>query len=102
MSADTIALILVALIAPFATLNVVLYAFMPWYRSLIGWRLMASDLGLALLVDISLLYNWLGDNYALRDVVRLSVFTLVLLGAVFATVTLIAALRERHREKRAQ
>jgi len=61
---------------------------------------MASDLGLALLVDISLAYKAFGDDYALRDVVRLSVYAIVLAGVLFATGALIAALREKRREKR--
>ncbi len=35
---------------------------------------MTSSLGLAFLIDISLAYKAFGDNYALRDVVRLSVY----------------------------
>lgn len=101
MSADTIALVMVAIMAPFATLNVILYALYPWYRSLIGWRLMAGDLGLALLIDISLLYKAFGDSYALRDVVRLTVYALVLVGVLFTTCTLILAQRERRRVRRA-
>ena len=42
-------------IAPPATLFPILYAFRPWYRSLIGRALMTHSVGLALLIDISLL-----------------------------------------------
>lgn len=84
MTADHAAVILVLAAAPAATAVPVLYAWRArrnWFRTVLGWALMTSSTGLALLVDISLLYQWLGDNYALRDVVRLSVYSLIVAGA---------------------
>lgn len=97
MSVDVVALLLVLAIAPAITLFSILYTLTsPWYRSMAGWALWWSSSGLALLVDISLVYQWLGDNYALRDVVRLSVFTWILIGA---WLKLIALLREKWRAR---
>lgn len=79
---DDLAFVLVAGIAPPATLFALLYTFTrPWWTTMIGRAMLISSTGLALLVDISLLYRWLGDDYALRDAVRLTVFWVVCAGA---------------------
>jgi hypothetical protein len=80
--ADLAALILIGATAPAITLFCLIYGFTsPWYKTLIGRALFVSSTGLALLVDISLLYKWLGDNYFLRDLVRLSVYGFICAGA---------------------
>jgi hypothetical protein len=100
MSADTAALIIVALVALPINAFTVLYAFTtPWWLEWIGRALLVSSLGLMLLVDISLLYNWLGDDYPGRDAVRLTVYTIICLGAWFK---LIAYFVERRRARRAR
>lgn len=84
MSVDTIALWLIIAAAPPATLFPFCFAYVSrgvWYRNPIGRALMTSSTGLALLLDISLIYQWLGDDYALRDVVRLTVFFVICAGA---------------------
>ena len=98
MSADLAAIIIVGSIAPAITLFALGYTFFsPWWRSLPGWALWWSSTGLALLVDISLVYQWLGDDYYLRDVVRLSVYSWIALGAY---LKLIAFGREKYRKWR--
>lgn len=93
MTADVWAVVLVAAIAPAATVFPFWYGLVaPWYRSWIGFALMTSTTGLALLVDISLAYQWLGDDYALRDSVRLTVYSIVCAGS---WLTLIAFARSR-------
>ena len=100
MSADLIRLVLLCSMVPFVTANVVIYGLcMPWYRSLVGWRVFLTDLGLAALVDISFVYHFLGDNYSARDIVSITVFAIVLAGAVFCTVTLVQALIRRRRDR---
>lgn len=95
MSVDLAAVLLVLIAAPAQTAFVFYYGFTsPWWRSLIGRALMTKAVGLALLIDISLIYNWLGDAYAARDVVRLSVFALI---AVGAWLQLAAFIAEKHR-----
>lgn len=84
MSADLAAVILVLIAAPAATLFPFCYAYIArgvWWRSPAGRALMTSSTALALLIDISLAYQWLGDDYALRDAVRLTVYAWVALGA---------------------
>lgn len=84
MSADTLAVVLVVLAAPPATLFPPFYAWISrgrWWRNPTGRALMASSTGLALLIDISLLYQAFGDDYALRDVVRLTVYAWIATGA---------------------
>lgn len=81
-TADIIAVGILLATAPAITLFSIIYGLTsPWYRTLIGRALFVSSSGLAMLVDISLVYQWLGDNYALRDVVRISVFSYICLGA---------------------
>lgn len=100
--ADTVALITVIGIAPAATLFAIIYGFtVPWWQTMIGRAMLASSVGLALLVDISLLYNWLGDDYSLRDMVRLSVFFTVFLGAWFKLGALVKEKLAARREHRA-
>lgn len=84
--------------APAQTGFAIIYGFgSPWWRSLLGRALFTKALALALLIDISLLYQWLGDDYALRDVVRLSVYTLI---AVGAWMQLVALLKEKFQGRR--
>lgn len=79
---DAIAVLLILCAAPPATLFPILYAIVaPWRSTVAGRALMTSSVALALLIDISLIYQWLGDDYALRDVVRFSVYVLILCGA---------------------
>lgn len=101
--ADTAAVVIVAAIAPPATLFAIIYGFtVPWWETMIGRAMLISSTGLALLVDISLLYQVFGDNYAARDVVRLSVFLIVCAGAWWKFAALVneklAARRERRSE----
>ena len=78
---DTIAVLMILAAAPAATAFPIAYAiFAPWWRTVAGRALMTSSVALALLIDISLLYQWLGSDYALRDVVRFSVYGLILAG----------------------
>ena len=84
MSADTAAVLLVVVAAPAATTFPLLYAWVArrvWWRTWTGRALMTSSTALALLIDISLAYQAFGDDYALRDVVRLTVFALIAAGA---------------------
>lgn len=84
MTADTAAVLLVVAAAPAATLFPFLYAWVGrhvWWRNPTGRALMTSSTALALLIDISLVYQAFGDDYALRDAVRLTVFALIAAGA---------------------
>jgi hypothetical protein len=84
VSADVAAVLLVVAAAPAATVFPFLYAWVArgvWWRTPTGRALMVSSTALALLIDISLAYQAFGDDYALRDLVRLSVFGLIAVGA---------------------
>lgn len=90
MTADTAAILLVLAAAPAATLFPLLYGFtVRWWTFWIGRALMVSSTGLGLLIDISLIYQWLGDNYALRDVVRLTVYAFICAGAWLKLTALV-------------
>lgn len=100
MSADLAAVLLVLAAAPAQTAFAVFYSFTsPWWRTLIGRALFTKAWGLALLIDISLLYKWLGDEYALRDVVRLTVYALITVGAWLQLWAFVLEKRRR-RERR--
>ena len=99
MSADTVAVLLVLAAAPAATLFPFLYGWVArgvWWRTPTGRALMTSSTALALLIDISLAYKVFGDDYALRDVVRLTVYALIALGA---WLKLGALVYEWHRDR---
>lgn len=99
MSADTAAVLLVIAAAPAATLFPFCYAWIArgvWWRTPIGRALMTSSTALALLIDISLVYKAFGDDYVLRDAVRLTVFALVALGAWLK----LGALLYEHRQSK--
>lgn len=84
MSVDTAALLLIVVAAPPLTMFVPYYAWVArgvWYRNLTSFALMVSTSGLMMLVDISLLYAVLGDDYPWRNVVRLTVYTWIAVGA---------------------
>lgn len=90
MSADTAATLLIALAGVAYTLFVVLYAAtVRWWDSLAAIALMISSSGLMLLINISLLYQWLGDDYYLREVVRLTVFFWIGVGGWVKLVALV-------------
>lgn len=98
MSADTAAFLLIALAAPPLTMFVPYYAWVArhsWWRNPAGRALMVSTSGLALLVDISLLYQVLGDDYRYRDAVRLTVYTWIVVGAWLKFGALVYESRRR-------
>lgn len=98
MNADLLAVVLILAAAPPATLFPLLYGLTaPWWRAWIGRALFASSLGLGLLIDISLLYKVFGDNYALRDVVRLSVYFIIVCGAWLTFTAWIIERRDARR-----
>lgn len=81
MSPDKMAALLIMAAAPPATLFPLVYGFTaPWWRSLVGRALMVKAVGLALLIDVSIVYQIFGDDYPLRDAVRLGVFSLITVG----------------------
>lgn len=91
--ADLVAIIVVVGIAATSSTFAVVYATTrPWWTTTIGRAMLISSSGLALLTDIALLYNFLGDDYALRDAVRLTVYIVILIGSCYK---LRALLRER-------
>lgn len=97
---DTIAVLLIVAAAPAQTAFVILYGVgSPWWRSVVGRALFTKALALALLIDISVAYHFLGDNYALREVVRLSVFALIAIGTWLQLGALIYERRRRGRDR---
>ena len=101
MSADTVAVLLVLVAAPPATLFPLIYGFtVRWWTFWIGRALLTSSVGLALLIDISLLYKWLGDDYLLRDIVRLTVYAIIAVGAWLKLASILIEKRRSRRSRR--
>lgn len=103
MSADTAAVLLIVIAAPAATIFPLWYGLtVRWWTFWIGRALMMSSLGLGLLIDISLVYQWLGDDYFLRDIVRLTVYSIIAAGAWLKLISLAIEKfhARRHREAR--
>jgi hypothetical protein len=81
VSADTLAMWTVFAMVPVWTTFTILYGFFsPWRHTIAGWAVFISSTGLTLLIDISAVYNILGDDYPFRDFVRQAVFTFILIG----------------------
>ena len=99
MSADAMAVTLVALMAFPATMFPIIFGLTgPWWRTLVGRALMTKSVGLALLIDISLLYTIFGDDYAARDAVRLGVYGFILAGVWLQFIALVVEKRRALRK----
>lgn len=68
--------------SPAVTVFVVLYATtVPWWKTSIGRALLVSSAALMMLIDLSVAFQLFGADYLGRDAVRLTVLSLVFLGA---------------------
>jgi hypothetical protein len=87
---DHILLTLAWLTAPPTTAFVFVYGLTTrWYRNgFLGWALMFSSFGLALLMDASLAYRVLGE-YQLRPLVIFIIFSFICAGAWLKFIALI-------------
>jgi hypothetical protein len=100
MTADDLAVLMVIAMAPAATAFPIVYGLTsPWWRSLVGRALMTKAVGLALLIDISIAYEFLGDDYAARNAVRFTVFGFILTGV---WLQFFALLREKWKARKAK
>ena len=87
--------LLVFIAAVPATLFPIVYWRRPWRASFLGRALMTKATGLALLIDTTLLYVWLGDDYPYRQLVRALVYTLITVGIIMQFTALCIAPRSR-------
>jgi len=98
---DKIAVALVVGMTVPATCFPLLYlTFYRWYAQPIGRALMTKAIGLALLVDISVAYMVLGDDYPGREYVRLVVYSLILVGLWYQFIVFLRIKRDTRRIKR--
>jgi len=101
MDADTMALLLIVSAAPPLTGFALVFGFTsPWWRSLLGRALVTKATGLALLINISFAYRYLGDDYAYRDAVRLFVYALITVGAWMQFIALLNEKYQAYRLRR--
>ena len=81
MTADLAAKVLIYLAAAPAITYALMYGLTaPWWRSSGGRALFTSALGMALLTGISALYQTFGDDYPGRNIVRLTVYAIIVTG----------------------
>ena len=80
------------------TIFIALFAREPWLRARFGQSVMVLSIGLWLFALTSTLRNWLGDDYAGRNAVRVGAQSLTLVAMLIRTVVLARAQwRERKR-----
>lgn len=91
---DLIAVIMVASATIPATAIPIIYSRVHWWRTLTGKAVMTQSVGLALLIDISIIYQVVGSNYPGRDFVRLGVYAFLVAGEWCLMTALIRALRK--------
>ena len=81
MTVDQVSLLLLIIAAPAATLFPILYMLTaPWWQTWVGRALVVSKIGLAVLVDASLAFHYLGPAYPHRAEVTLTAFALIVVG----------------------
>lgn len=72
-----------------ATLFPILYSvFFHWWENALGRALWTKAIGLALLIDVSVLYQLFGHNYFLQYHVQFLIFSLILTGLSYQLVVI--------------
>lgn len=95
---DAYASVLVFLAVIPATAFPILYGFRSaWWIHPIGRALMTKAIGMALLIDITVIYALFGDEYPGRHLVRAIVYTLIVAGLYYQTAVLISIQRAARR-----
>lgn len=85
-----------------STLFTVLYGFtVPWWHTAIGRALLVSSAALALLLDLSVMYQVFGQNYLARDFIRVTIMVAIFAGTLLKLGALLdekwAAYKARRR-----
>ena len=93
MTAEQWSTLLVWIAVPGANLLPLLYGISaPWQRSLVGWALMFSKVGLAGLVDTTFIYHLKRTlDYRLHDFLVLGSFALIVVGTYLYLVAFVRA-----------
>lgn len=100
MSAELVAVLLIFAVATAQSAFIVIYGiWSPWWRTWLGRAVFTKGLGLALLADLALAHNLLGEEYPGRDVIRLTIFTLLAVGAWLQLAVLISEKRKPRRDR---
>ncbi len=94
---DVTSVLIFALVVP-ANLFPLLYGITaPWERTEPGRAAMTSAVALALLVDLSFLVRWLGEDYRFREWVTFGLVLIILAGS---TMNLLALVRTQIKSNR--
>lgn len=96
MNIITLTAIMIYIAAPPMNLFPLLYSRSPWASSLVGRSLMTSSVGLALLIDLSLMIRVFGPDYYGHDVIVLVAFAIMILGSYMQFFSLLKARRHHH------
>lgn len=92
--------LLVYVAVPGATLFPILYMWAaPWSKSTVGRAIVTSKIGLALLVDLSLVYRFLGPDYPGHDQAVLAAFALIVVGTYLYLLALVREQLGKRRRK---
>lgn len=70
-----------------------------WYRSPVGRALIIKAVGLAMMLTYSVLFYFLGPDYAGRDTLRIVGISVLFFGLAYAFVAMIRELRRGQRER---
>lgn len=98
MTTAQLSTVVIYIAAPGATLFPLLYMWAaPWRKSLIGYAIVVSKIGLALLVDLSLLYHFIGPTYPGHDQAVLGAFSLVVVGTYLYLAALLRVQIQKRR-----
>ncbi|WP_310962159.1 putative phage holin [Nocardioides terrisoli] len=98
----TVALWIIVAAAPAATAVPIVYAATArWWRSLIGRAMMTSAVGLALLVDLSLIFHGWSGHLGVKEAIALVVYGIVACGAWLTLFALARTQVLQRREDRA-
>lgn len=95
----TIGKVVLVIAAITTTLFPALYAFAPWWRTFLGRSVMAQSVALALVLDLSVLFNFFVTPSSRTFSLWLNIVILVFIAITSGCLCLIQArlLRERHK-----
>ena len=98
---EKVAPFIVLAMAPAVTVFPVLYlTFYRWYKNPVGRALMTKAVGFALLIDVALWFEFVGDDTPYREAIKVLIYLLILFGLWYQLVVFIRIKLDARREER--